>query len=100
MSEFEDDAEANDKEFERNLKRFEEMLAGGAAQFFDADDLEEIIDYYLQWLNYDMAKKAIDFGLERYPFSSIIKIRYAQYLSSQHYTHEALAMLNEVEQIE
>src|SRR5881392_3298379 len=101
MSEFDDDGEGlNDKEFEENLRHFEDMLANNTPHFFDADVLEEIIDYYLQWLNYDMAKKAIDFGLERFPFSSIIKIRYAQYLSSQHYTHEALAILNEVEEIE
>src|SRR6218665_564281 len=101
MSAFEDDdSEGNDKEFEENLRLFEDMLATGQAHFFDADDLEEIIDYYLQWLNYEMAKKAIDFGMERFPYSTILKIRYAQYLSSQHYTHEALTILNEVEQIE
>src|SRR3954470_5604422 len=101
MSEYDDDADGlNDKEFEENLKLFEDMLATGQVHFFDADDIEEIIDYYLQWLNYEMAKKAIDYGLERFPYSSIIKIRYAQYLSSQHYTHEALTILNEVEQIE
>ena len=102
MSAFEDDdAEGlSDKEFEENLKKFEEMLSTGQTHFFDADDIEEIIDYYLQWLNYDLAKKAIDYGLERFPFSTIIKIRQAQYLSSQHYTYEALHILNEVEEIE
>ena len=101
MSAFDDDAEgSSEREFEENLKRFENMLAGGENYYFDADDLEEIIDYYLQWINYDLAKKAIDYGLERFPYSTIIKIRYAQYLSSQHYTREALAILNEVEQIE
>lgn len=101
MSALDNDADGlNDKEFEENLKLFENMLTNGQIHFFDADDIEEIIDYYLQWLNYDMAKKAIDFGLERYPFSTIIKIRNAQYLSSQHNTHEALQVLNEVEQID
>ena len=95
MSEYDDDADGlNDKEFEENLRLFEDMLVTGQVHFFDADDIEEIIDYYLQWLNYEMAKKAIDYGLERYPFSSIIKIRYAQFLPSQHYTYEALAILN------
>ena len=101
MSAFDDDADGqHENEFEENLKLFEDMMVSGQPQFFDADDIEEIIDYYLQWLNYEMAKKAIDYGLERYPFSSIIKIRHAQYLSSQHYTHEALNLLNEVEAIE
>jgi TnpA family transposase len=47
-----------------------------------------------------MVKKAIDFALKQFPFSSNIKIKQAQYLSSQHYTKEALNLLNEVEQVE
>jgi hypothetical protein len=90
MSAFDDDDEGlNEREFEENLRLFEDMLTNGNVHFFDADDIEEIIDYYLQWVNYDMAKKAIEYGLERFPFSSIIKIRQAQYLSSQHYTDRA-----------
>ena len=52
MSAFDDDADdQHENEFEENLKLFEEMLVSGQPQFFDADDIEEIIDYYLQWLN-------------------------------------------------
>ena len=90
----------NDKEFEEILKRFENMINGGESTFFDADELEEVIDYYMQWLNYEMAKKAIDFGIAHFPYSTVLKIKRAQYLSTQHFTHEALNLLNEVEQIE
>ncbi|MBK7816200.1 MAG: hypothetical protein IPJ60_00825 [Sphingobacteriaceae bacterium] len=99
MSEFDDEG-MNDKEFEEILKRFENMINNGESSFFDADELEEVIEYYMQWLNYEMAKKAIDYGIAHYPFSSILKIKKAQYLSTQHFTHEALNMLNEIEQIE
>jgi tetratricopeptide (TPR) repeat protein len=90
----------DDQDFEEVLKRFEEMLSTGKHGFFDADELEEIIDYYFQWANYEMAKKAIDFGLQQFPFSSLLKIKQAQYLSSQHFTQEALSLLNDIEQIE
>ncbi|HRD37908.1 MAG TPA: hypothetical protein PLC65_04690, partial [Bacteroidia bacterium] len=99
MSEFDgDDFEGQD--FEEVLKRFENMINNGGHGFFDVDELEDIIEYYFQWLNYDLVKKAIDFGLKQYPYSSILKIKQAQYLSSQHFTQEALALLNEVEQTE
>ena len=73
------------------------MISSGMHQFFDADELEEIIDYYMQWFNLELAKKALDFAQEHYPYSSTIKIKLAQYLSSQHKTREALDLLNEVE---
>ncbi|MBK6522643.1 MAG: hypothetical protein IPG08_10050 [Sphingobacteriaceae bacterium] len=56
MSEFDDEG-MNDKEFEEILKRFENMINNGESSFFDADELEEVIEYYMQWLNYEMAKR-------------------------------------------
>ena len=99
MSEFEGDGPSN-QDFEKSLKRFEDMISSGSHQFFDADELEEIIDYYMQWFNLEMAKKALDFAMEHYPYSSSIKIKQAQYLSSQHHTREALNLLNEIELVE
>lgn len=99
MSEFDGEGLSN-QDFEKSLKRFEEMLSGGVHQFFDADELEEIIDYYMQWFNLELAKKALDFAMEHYPYSSSLKIKLAQYLSSQHNTREALNILNDVEMVE
>ena len=99
MSEFEGDGLSNE-DFEESLKRFEDMITNGSHHFFDADELEEIIDYYMQWFNLELAKKALDYAQEHYPYSSSIKIKLAQYLSSIHNTHEALNILNEVEQVE
>ena len=44
MSEFEGEGLSNE-DFENSLKRFEEMIASNTSQFFDADELEEIIEY-------------------------------------------------------
>ena len=87
MSHF-DGEDFEGQDFEDVLKRFEDMLTSGTSAFFDADELEDIIDYYFQWLNYDMVKKALDFALKQFPYSSSIKIKQAQYLSRQHYTKE------------
>jgi tetratricopeptide (TPR) repeat protein len=99
MSEFDGEG-FDDQEFEKILKRFEDMIQTGDHAFFDADEIEEVIEYYFQWLNYDMVKKAIDFGVKQYPYSAILKIKQAQYLSSQHFTQEALGLLNQIEQTE
>ncbi len=99
MSEFEGDGLSNE-DFEKSLKRFEDMMTTGEHHFFDADELEEIIDYYMQWFNLELAKKALDFAQEHYPYSSGIKIKLAQYLSSVHNTRDALNLLNEVELVE
>ena len=99
MSEFEGEGLSNE-DFEKSLKRFEEMISSDAPQFFDADELEEIIDYYMQWFNIELAKKAIDYATEHYPYNSSLKIKKAQYLSSQHNTRDALTLLNEVEEVE
>ena len=99
MSEFEGDGLSN-QDFEKSLKRFEDMVSSGGHEFFDADELEEIIDYYMQWFNLEMAKKALDFALAHFPYSSSIKIKLAQYLSSQHNTVDALNLLNDIELVE
>ena len=99
MSEFEGDGLSNE-DFEKSLKRFEEMISSDSPQFFDADELEEIIDYYMQWFNLELAKKAIDYATEQYPVNSSLKIKKVQYLSSQHNTREALLLLNEIEEVE
>ena len=51
MSEFEGDGLSN-QDFEKSLKRFEDMISSGNQQFFDADELEEIIDYIKPYLLY------------------------------------------------
>ena len=99
MSEFEGEGLSNE-DFENSLKRFEEMIASNTSQFFDADELEEIIEYYMQWFNLELAKKAIDYATNQYPYNSSLKIKKAQYLSSQHNTRDALLLLNDIEEVE
>ena len=85
MSEFEGDGLSNE-DFENSLKRFEEMISSDKPQFFDADELEEIIDYYMQWFNLELAKKAIDYATEQYPINSSIKIKKAHCI--HHYKND------------
>src|SRR5689334_195449 len=51
------------------IKRFEELLANNTRSFFDSDEFDILIDYYLTSNQYQKALKAVDFALEQYPYS-------------------------------
>ena len=61
-------------EFENNknlsLTRFEKMLKTNRILFFDSNEFENIISYYLENGKINFAKKAIKLGLEQHPDSS------------------------------
>ena len=51
------------------IKKFEELLATNSRGFFDTDEFDILIDYYLTANQYQKALKAVDFALEQYPYS-------------------------------
>ena len=83
------------EEFEDNknlsLTRFEKMLKTNRILFFDSNEFENIISYYLENGKINLAKKAIKLGLEQHPDSSNlalfeIEIFINKYLSSSNIT--------------
>ena len=62
---------------ERNnfsLTRFESMLKTNSVLFFDSEEFEEIIHYYLENGKISLAKKATKLGLEQHPTSTNLKL--------------------------
>ena len=62
---------------ERNnfsLTRFESMLKTNSVLFFDSNEFEEIIHYYLENGKIALAKKATKLGLEQHPSSVNLKL--------------------------
>jgi len=57
-----------------SLTRFESMLKTNNVLFFDADEFEEIIHYYLENGKIALAKKATKMGLEQHPSSVSLKL--------------------------
>jgi tetratricopeptide (TPR) repeat protein len=82
------------------VARFERMLRQNEVHYFESEELENIIDYYFNAGNPGQLRKAIDFALERYPFSADFKIARAQFLAYNQKTQEALKLLNDVELVE
>src|SRR5690606_32987394 len=57
-----------------SLTRFESMLKTNSVLFFDSEEFEEIIGYYLDNGKIALAKKATKLGLEQHPTSVNLKL--------------------------
>ncbi|MBX7203376.1 MAG: tetratricopeptide repeat protein [Bacteroidia bacterium] len=77
--------------------RFEQMLRLKEAYYFEHDDLETIIAYYLEGNFHQKALKAIRFATGQYPDSSVFLLRKSQLLASSGDFEAALALLEELE---
>lgn len=96
------DGEGNfdDFDWEAPVEKFENMLETKKNWFFDVDDFELLIDYYLDRGNFNKAKIALKFAQDQHPTSSCIKLRQAQLLLAQGKLNTALTLLDEVELLE
>ena len=95
-----DSYNSDESDYTASLDRFEDMLKANEAYFFDVEEFEVLVDYYLDKSDTKKAKKAIDFSLLQHPTSSILKLKKAQFLAAIHKPNKALAILNSLEQLE
>lgn len=89
-----------EKEFEGIINRFEQMVKDDSQYFFDVDEFEAIIDYYLDTQELEMAAKAISEGLRQHPSCTEFDIRKARLLAYEKKYYEALELLNHIELLE
>ena len=94
------DSYNDDADYAASINRFEQMLNENHQYFFDVEEFEDLISYYMEMNENEKAKKAIDISLEQHPGSSSLKIKYAEYLASIHKPNKALEILNAIEILE
>lgn len=82
------------------VRRFESMLDDGSQVYFDADELEAIVDYYFEKQVTVEAEKAIEIALQLFPSATAFKIKKSRLLAYQKAYYEALELLNQIELIE
>lgn len=82
------------------INRFESMVKGELQYFFDVDEFETIIDYYLDIQDLQMSRNAISEGLKQHPSCSEFDIRKARLLAYEKKYYEALELLNQIELME
>lgn len=80
--------------------RFDEMIRQNKMYFFDVEEFEEIIDFYLERNNPKKARAAIDYAMRQHPSSSTFLLRKAQYYAGVNNTLKALELLNRLEVLE
>jgi tetratricopeptide (TPR) repeat protein len=75
------------------LSKFEKMLKSNKVLFFDSEEFEDIIYYYLDNGKINLAKKAIALGLSQHPVSSRLQILKVEVLILENKDKEAEKLL-------
>ncbi|MCX6258196.1 MAG: tetratricopeptide repeat protein [Bacteroidia bacterium] len=88
------------EEMSESVQRYEEMLKNKTRQYFDVDEFEQIIDYYLDSNKINNAIQATDLACLQHPDSSIILLKKAQLYINHENPAGALKILKSVEKAE
>lgn len=67
-----------DEESNDTIKRYEQFLSGSATGYFDVEELENIVEYYLRRGRTKDCTKALDLGLQLHPNNSALKTKRAK----------------------
>ena len=89
-----------DDEVRHLVLDFEKTVMNGENQFYDVDELEMIIDYYLEVLDKEPLLTAIVYAEQLYPESTEIKIRRAHWYIANQEFDRALEILLRLEEQE
>jgi len=84
------------EEFEVLLRKYEDMRSGTQSIFFDVEEFEQIIDYYLDDFQYDEAREAANLGKRQHPASVEIKYKFIHIFIEQGQPKKALSLLEEI----
>jgi tetratricopeptide (TPR) repeat protein len=89
------------EEYSKNLlNKYEELTSNNSVKYFDVDDLETIIDYYLYRGRYAESSKAINLGLRLHPDSTELKSRKARLYMLTGKLKSALKIIEDVNVID
>ena len=89
-----------EEEYNLSLSRFESMLKTNKVLFFDSEEFENIILHYLDSGRLNLAKKALNLGLDQHPHSTGLKLVQVELFIFQNKLELADRLLNELEEIE
>jgi tetratricopeptide (TPR) repeat protein len=84
------------EEFQILLRKYEDMRSGIQSIFFDVEEFEQIIDYYLDDFQYEEAKAAANLGKKQHPTSVEINYKFIHIYIEQGQPKKALALLEEL----
>ena len=92
------------REFSQNsdapITRFEQMLKTNQVYFFDAVEFETIIQYYIDTGEINLAKKALQMGINQHPFHIDLLLLKSELLIFDDSHKEASQLLDTIEEME
>ena len=82
------------------VTRFEQMLKTNQVYFFDALEFETIIQFYIDTGEINLAKKALQMGINQHPFHSDLLLLKSELLILDGKHVEANQLLDTIEELE
>ncbi|MDO5655356.1 MAG: tetratricopeptide repeat protein [Flavobacteriaceae bacterium] len=81
------------------IDKFEDMLELNEHYYFDGEELNEIISYYLDIGDLPFAYKAIEYALQLHPESVAMRIKVLEYMIEVNMLHDAADLIEELKTI-
>ena len=85
------------EELNELLRQYNNLKTGHSHSFLDEDAFEKIIDHFDEKEDLQKALEAVEFAVERYPFSSLLLIKKADILLSLRRYQDSLEILERAE---
>ena len=82
-----------------SLTKFEKMLKTNQVLFFDALEFENIIHHYIDFAQFNLAKKAIKMGMEQHPQNVELMLLKSEMLLVDGAYKQAEEILTDIERI-
>jgi tetratricopeptide (TPR) repeat protein len=82
------------------IRRFEDMVKRGEQSFFDVDELEVVIEHYMEFRETRKAKAALQYAAQLYPNHLNLKLRHAQILANNGQPVKSVPILRDLLAIE
>ena len=79
------------------LQQYMRLKQGNGSAFIEEDAFEQIIDYFDEKDDLSLAVEAADYGIQQYPYSSVLQIKKADLLIAKKLYREALVLLEKAE---
>ena len=86
--------------FSNSISKFESMLKSNKFLFFDVDEFESIIIYYLESGNISLSNKALKMALKQYPNNSSILLLKVEALIVDNKIKEAQKLIDQLYALE
>ena len=85
------------EEMKELLKQYSNLREGKSYSFIEEESFERIIDYFDDKEDLSAALEAVDYGIQQYPYSSLLQIKKADLLIATRHYSEALSLLEKAE---